>query len=228
MSLPAKDVWIVIAAFNEASRIGKTISSLSPYDWNIVVVDDGSSDQTSATANQAGAIVLRHLINRGQGASLQTGIDFSLAHGAKYIVTFDADGQHQAADIPSMLGALETNRADVVLGSRFIGKAVNMPTHRRLLLKAAVLFTRLTTGLRVTDTHNGLRAMTANTARRIEIEEDRMAHASELLHCIASLRLKFIEHPVTVHYHAETLAKGQRSRDAWGILSRLLISRLFT
>jgi len=228
MSIPVKDVWIVIAALNEATRIGKTVLSLMPYGWNVVVVDDGSSDQTAEAARQAGAVVLRHSINRGQGASLQTAIDFALGHGATYIVTFDADGQHQAVDIPAMLESLVTNRADVVLGSRFLGEAINIPAHRRWLLKAAVLFTRLTTGLQVTDTHNGLRALTAGAARRIEIEEDRMAHASELLHCISNLRMKYIEHPVTVHYHRETLAKGQRSSEAWGVLTRLLISRLFT
>jgi polyprenyl-phospho-N-acetylgalactosaminyl synthase len=228
MSVLSKDVWVVIAAYNEAARIAKTIYTLTPYQWNVVVVDDGSQDQTAETARHAGAVVLRHAINRGQGASLQTGIDFALSQGAKYIVTFDADGQHQATDIPSMLESLVTNRADVVLGSRFLGQAINIPAHRRLLLKAAVLFTRLTTGLRLTDTHNGLRAITANAAKRIEIEEDRMAHASELLHCISSLHMKYIEHPVTVRYHAETLAKGQRSSEAWGVLTRLLISRLFT
>jgi len=228
MSVHAKNVWIVIAAFNEETRIGKTVLSLASYEWNVVVIDDGSNDQTAGAARQAGAVVLRHLINRGQGAALQTGIDFSLERGATYIVTFDADGQHQPSDVPLMLESLITSRGDIVLGSRLLGAAIDIPTHRRLLLKAAVVFTRWTTGLRLTDTHNGLRAMTANTARRIEIKEDRMAHASELLHCISSLRLKYIEHPVTVHYHRETLAKGQRSMEAWGVLTRLLISRLFT
>lgn len=228
MIIPAKNVWIVIAAFNEATRIGKTVLALTPYEWNVVVIDDGSCDLTAEAARQAGAVVLRHSINRGQGASLQTGIDFALLRGASHIVTFDADGQHQATDIPPMLESLVTNRADVVLGSRFLGEAINIPAHRRLLLKAAVLFTRLTTGLRLTDTHNGLRAITAGAARRMEIEEDRMAHASELLHCISSLRMHYIEHPVTVHYHRETLAKGQRSSEAWGVLARILISRLFT
>ncbi len=228
MPIRAADVWIVIAAFNEAPRIAKTVAGLQACRWNVVVVDDGSVDQTQSIALRAGAVVLRHLVNRGQGAALQTGIDFALSQGGQWIVTFDADGQHQATDVPGMLERLAGGQVDIVLGSRFLGNAVQIPLHRRWLLKAAVLFTRLTTGLPVTDTHNGLRGLTASTARRLRTEEDRMAHASEILHHIASLKLRFVEHPVTVHYYRETLAKGQRSGDAWGVLARLMISRLFS
>lgn len=224
----AKDVWVVMAALNEATRIGASVSSITACGWNVVVVDDGSWDATADVAVGAGAIVLRHLINRGQGAALQTGIDFAIAQHAKYVVTFDADGQHSCSDIPDMLDHLHSGRADIVLGSRFLGKAIDMPLHRYWLLKAATLFTRLTTRLKLTDTHNGLRAMTASTAKRLHICEDRMAHASEILHAVAQLRLRYIEHPVTIQYHASTLAKGQRSSEAIGVLKRLVISRLFT
>ena len=224
----SSDVWVVVAALNEAGRIGATVSSLTACGWNVVVIDDGSTDATANEASRAGAVVLRHLINRGQGAALQTGIDFAMAQHARYVVTFDADGQHSCRDIPEMLNHLASGRADIVLGSRFLGEAINMPVHRYWLLKAATLFTRLTTRLKLTDTHNGLRAMTASTARRLQICEDRMAHASEILHAIAQLRLRYVEHPVTIQYHASTLAKGQRSSEAFGVLKRLVISRLFT
>lgn len=228
LQVRSSDVWVVVAALNEATRIGASVSSLTACGWNVVVVDDGSHDATAKEATRAGAVVLRHMINRGQGAALQTGIDFALAQHAKYVVTFDADGQHSCRDIPEMLNHLASGHADIVLGSRFLGEAINMPVHRYWLLKAATLFTRLTTRLKLTDTHNGLRAMTASTAKRLQISEDRMAHASEILHAVAHLRLRYIEHPVTIQYHASTLAKGQRSSEALGVLKRLVISRLFT
>lgn len=223
-----EEVWVVVAALNEASRIGTTISSLVTFGWRVVVVDDGSSDSTLAVARRAGAVVLRHLINRGQGASLQTGIEFAVSQGAKYIVTFDADGQHCARDVPEMVDCLVSGKADIVLGSRFLGAVVDIPWHRYWMLKLATLFTRLTTRLEITDTHNGLRAMTASTAKQLRLCEDRMAHASEILHVIANSGLRYVEHPVTIQYHRSTLAKGQRTADAWGVFTRLVISRLFT
>lgn len=227
MSIPKSDVWIIVAALNEAARIENCVRTLKSFGWNVVVVDDGSTDGTAEKARQAGAVCLRHLINRGQGASLQTGIDFALAKKGKWLVTFDADGQHRASDVPAMLEPLRQGIADVVLGSRFLGSTVGMPVHRFFLLKAAVWFTRITTRLAVTDTHNGLRALNARAANVIRIREDRMAHASEILHCIASERLRFVEHPVTIEYSSHSLCKGQRSRDAWGVLARLVISRIF-
>jgi polyprenyl-phospho-N-acetylgalactosaminyl synthase len=224
----ARETWIVIAAFNEAPRVAHVVSSLTKAGWSVVVVDDGSVDDTATIARSNGAVVLRHVINRGQGAAIQTGLEYCVSIGAKYIVTFDADGQHRASDIPALLEPLRSGTADIVLGSRFLGETIGMPLHRRCLLKAAVLFTRLTTRLQVTDTHNGLRAMTSATASKIHLREDRMAHASEILHLIASLKLRYVEHPVTIQYRQETLAKGQRSSDALRVFSRLVISRLFT
>ncbi len=222
------DVWVVIAAFNEASRIAKAIEPLVAHGWNVVVIDDGSTDATADIASNSGAITLSHFVNRGQGAALQTGFDFVLSQQAKWVVTFDGDGQHRAADILRLLEPLQDNRCDVVLGSRFLGEAIAIPWQRRLLLKAAVRFTRVTTGLNVTDTHNGLRAMSAATAKRIRLQEDRMAHASEFLHQVAHQKLRYLEVPVTVQYHQDTLLKGQRTRDAWNVLARLMLSRLFT
>jgi glycosyltransferase involved in cell wall biosynthesis len=190
------------------------------------VVDDGSSDQTGEVARQAGAVVLRHPINLGQGAGLQTGITFALSQGADYVVTFDGDGQHRAHDIASLLYALDEHGADFALGSRFLRTGVRLPPARRLLLKLAVWFTRLTTGMQVTDTHNGLRAMTRRGAAAIALRQNRMAHASEILHQIAESKLKYIEVPVTVDYTAYSLSKGQTLGDALLILTDLFARRL--
>jgi glycosyltransferase involved in cell wall biosynthesis len=220
------NVWLVIAAYNEGSRLANTLRSITGQ-ASIVVVDDGSSDDTFEVARSFPVWVLRHPINCGQGAALQTGIDFALAHGAEAIVTFDADGQHDPADLPNMLRPVLSGEADVVLGSRFLGSTQSMPWSRRLLLKLAILFTRLTNGLRLTDTHNGFRVFSRKAAQQIRIRQPRMAHASEILDQIAKHKLRYVEVPVTVRYHASTLAKGQSSWDAFRITGHLLAGRMW-
>ena len=210
---PEGGVWVVVAAYNEARVIGGVIAELRRDSHRIVVVDDGSSDMTARVAAECGAIVLQHPINLGQGAALQTGIEFALLRSAEVIVTFDADGQHRVGDIGKLVEALQKHRADFALGSRFLGAAVNIPPLRRMLLRAATLFTRVTTGLRLTDAHNGLRAMTRRGAQRIRLRQNRMAHASEILGQIAASGLKFVEVPVTIEYSGYSLTKGQRSGD---------------
>jgi len=215
-----------MAAYNEAPVIALVVSALVQRGDSVLVIDDGSTDETGSIASAAGALVVTHPINLGQGAALQTGIEFALENGADYIVTFDADGQHRASDIDSLLAALLENKADFALGSRFLAASVAMPFSRRLLLKAATWFTRVTTGLRVTDTHNGLRAMTRHGASRIALRQNRMAHASELLHQIGRNGLRHVEVPVTVEYSLYSLAKGQRLADSVKILVDLSAQRL--
>jgi len=219
-------VWVIVAAYNEARVIAGVISDLKREGCQVVVVDDGSSDSTGEVAAESGAIVLSHPINLGQGAALQTGIEFALSRGAELLVTFDADGQHRAADIAVLIDALEARRADFALGSRFLGGVVNMPAARRLLLRAATLFMRLTTGLALTDAHNGLRAMTRRGAQHIRLRQNRMAHASEIVAQIAASGLALVEVPVTIEYSRYSLAKGQRSGDLIVILLDLFARRL--
>ena len=219
-------ISLVIAAYNEARVIAGVVAGVIRAGYDVVVVDDGSSDRTRDLAAAAGAVVLRHPINLGQGAALQTGIEFALRQGADIVVTFDADGQHRIADAARLVAALHTHGADFALGSRFLGGAVNQPLSRRILLRLATLFTRLTTGLSVTDTHNGVRAMTRRGAGAIGLKQNRMAHASEILHQIADSGLKFVEVPVTIEYSAYSLAKGQSMGDALVILTDLFARRL--
>ncbi len=194
--------------------------------FNLVVVNDGSNDRTRDRAATAGASVVSHPINLGQGAALKTGIDYALSQGADILVTFDADGQHRVSDIPTLLAALARERADFALGSRFLGQSPDMPPVRRLLLSGATLFTTLTTGLRLTDTHNGLRAFTRRGAAALRLRQNRMAHASEILADIADSGLGYVEVPVTVDYTAYSLAKGQRASDFVMILLDLFARRL--
>jgi polyprenyl-phospho-N-acetylgalactosaminyl synthase len=193
---------------------------------NIIVVDDCSSDDTGATAFRAGATVLRHPINLGQGAALQTGIRYALSRGAEYIVTFDADGQHRTDDIRALIDAQVRTGADVVLGSRFLGHAKDIPWLRRIVLRLAVLFTRLGSGVKLTDAHNGLRLLSRQAAERIRIRQNRMAHASEIIDQISALRLTLTEAPVTIVYTDYSLRKGQPLGNAVNILADLLIARL--
>jgi glycosyltransferase involved in cell wall biosynthesis len=219
------DVWIVIAAYNEGRRLGDTLSGLCRHYANVAVVDDGSRDNTSAVAMRHPVWVLRHAINCGQGAALQTGIDFAVRHGAGILVTFDADGQHSPDDIPELLEPIRARLADVALGSRFLGKTVGLPWTRWLVLKLGVLFTRVFSRIRVTDTHNGLRALSRSAAQQIRITQNRMAHASEILDQIRQHGLRFCEVPVTIHYSQATLEKGQSSWNALRIVGQLLLGR---
>ena len=224
--MTAPSLWVVIAAYNEATVIAGVIAGVRAAGYPVVVVDDGSADGTADAAEAAGAVVVRHPINLGQGAGLQTGIDYALSAGAETIVTFDADGQHRVEDIAVLAAALVERNVDYALGSRFLGHTLNQPLARRITLKLAILFTRLTVGLRVTDTHNGLRAMTRRGAERIKLRQNRMAHASEILHQIAESRLTYVEVPVTIEYSAYSLAKGQKLSDALTILLDLFARRL--
>jgi polyprenyl-phospho-N-acetylgalactosaminyl synthase len=222
----AMSVWVVVAAYNEERVIASTVGSLRDTFSQIVVVDDGSTDTTAMGALDAGAHVCSHPINLGQGAALQTGIDFALRRGAQLIITFDADAQHDVHDAEGMVNYISSMGVDVVLGSRFLGDSVGMSRRKRLLLKVATLFTRLTTQMKVTDTHNGLRCFTRSAAQRIKIRQNRMAHASEILAQISSLKMTYAEYPCTITYTDYSKARGQRMSGAITILADLFFGKL--
>ncbi len=216
----------MIAAYNEERRIGRVLDRLVSLGASIVVVDDGSADQTSDEVRRRPVWLLRHLTNLGQGAALQTGISFALEHGAEFVATFDADGQHDPADLPAMYETLRSAGADYVLGSRFLGRAEGMPWTRRITLKLAVLFTRLFSGVLLSDAHNGIRVMTRRGAERLRITFNRMEHASEIIDQVATSGLKFVEAPVTITYSRESLAKGQSSSAAVKLAVKLIAEKL--
>lgn len=223
------DVYVVVPAYNEAGMIGRVVADLRSTFEHVVVVDDGSNDDTGEVARESGALVVRHSINRGQGAALQTGITFALRLGASVLVTFDADGQHRVEDVRRMIDMIREGSCDVCLGSRFLDRAsiAEIPPARRLLLRGAIWFTRIMSGLPVTDAHNGLRALTRSAAERIEIRLDRMAHASEIVDCIRRGGLRVKECPVTVHYSSYSRQKGQSGLGAIRIAIEYVMSRWF-
>lgn len=223
------DVCVVVPAYNEGAVIAQVLAELVRLPYTVIVVDDGSSDNTVRQALTFPVAVLQHPFNLGQGAALQTGISYALAQSeTRYIVTFDSDGQHTVGDIARLLGPLRNGSHDVVLGSRFLAanSVVNMKMQKRLFLQLAILFTRLTTRLRVTDTHNGLRAFTAEAARKIMITQNRMAHASELLSQIAAQKLRYCEVPVTITYSSYSVAKGQPMLNSVNIIWELITGKV--
>lgn len=216
-------LWIVIPAYNEATTIASVVVSLRAAGYSSVcVVNDGSADSTPALARRAGAHVLNHITNFGQGAALQTGMRYALGRGAQYICTFDADGQHSPQAIAKLREALERTQSDVAIGSRFLGGESSVPFLRRALLRAAVIFTRMHARVTVTDTHNGLRLFTRDAAESIEIEQPGMAHASEILQKLGTSNFKITEVPVTISYTTHSRKKGQSGFDSVKILLDLL------
>ncbi|MEM4336805.1 MAG: glycosyltransferase family 2 protein [Candidatus Woesearchaeota archaeon] len=219
--------YIVIAAYNEEKSIAKVIDDLKNHGYkNIIVVDDGSSDKTYEIAKKKNVYVLKHIINRGQGAALKTGIDFALSKGADIIVTFDADGQHLAEDIENVIKPIANKEVDVVLGSRFLNKKVKVPFLKMLILKGGVIFTWVFSGIKLTDTHNGFRAFSRDAAKKIKITQDKMEHASEIIDEIAKKKIKFKEVPVKIIYSEYSKAKGQSIFNSIKIAFKLIMSRL--
>jgi glycosyltransferase involved in cell wall biosynthesis len=219
---------VVVPVFREEAVVGRVVTQLQDSFPNVVCVDDGSRDGSAAAAAAAGARVVRHPVNLGQGAALQTGIEFALLDvGCRHVVTFDADGQHRVADAVRMVELLRTGAYDVVLGSRFLGDATGLTTGRRLLLRTAAALTRLTAGIGVTDAHNGLRALTREFATRLEITMPGMAHASEITEAVARLGARWVEVPVTIDYTDYSRAKGQRSINSVNIAFDVSVHQLF-
>jgi glycosyltransferase involved in cell wall biosynthesis len=218
------DVWVVVPLYNEGSVIGEVVEGVRATFTHVLCIDDGSSDGSAAAAEAAGAVVVRHPVNLGQGAALQTGFEYALSvPSMRWVVTFDADGQHQVSDVVAMLEMAHTNDLDVVFGSRFLDDRTDAGGLKGLVLKAAVAYTNLTTGTRLTDAHNGLRVLSRDVVAEIDITQNRMAHASELVHQIGKLGVRYGESPVHILYTDYSRSKGQSLWNSVNILADLIL-----
>lgn len=217
------DVWLVVPLFNEETVIADVVRDALRTFPHVVVVDDGSSDGGADAAAAAGAVVVRHPVNLGQGAALQTGFEYARSVPTmRWVVTFDADGQHQVSDVLAMLDKARAEDLHVVFGSRFLDDRTTPSLMKKVVLRLAVGYTNLTTGTKLTDAHNGLRVMRRDVVERLDITQNRMAHASELVAQIGEMRIRYGESAVHILYTDYSKSKGQSLWNSVNILVELM------
>lgn len=211
VDIDTSGVWIIVPAFNEAQVIGDVIDDLRAVFAHVVCVDDGSRDDTPRVALRAGAHVVSHPVNLGQGAAIQTGVEYARRQpGAQMFATFDADGQHRVKDLLTMVDRLSRDDADVVIGSRFTGSTITAtPPLKRLILRAAAMLSPSSRRLHLTDAHNGLRVFNRTVADRLNLTMSGMSHAGEFIKLIDENRWRVAEEPVEILYTEYSLSKGQ-------------------
>jgi glycosyltransferase involved in cell wall biosynthesis len=218
------DVWVVIPVFNEAQVLEQVLRQTLAVFPNVVCVDDGSGDGSVDAVLRTGAHLVRHPVNLGQGAALQTGITYARAQpGARYFVMFDADGQHRLEDASAMLEVARSGEADVVLGTRFAEHAGSVPLLKRIVLRTAVLLSPAGRRLKLTDAHNGLRVLTRPVADDLRITMNGMAHASEIVAYLGRSSWRVREVPVSIQYTDYSRSKGQSLLNGVNILFDLSV-----
>ena len=228
MSKDNRSIFVIVPGFNEAAVIRQTIESLLEKNYSVIVVDDASTDATRKILSGLPVFYTRHLANLGQGAAIQTGIHVALKKNAAYLVTFDADGQHDVNDIERMINLLNQEKAEIVFGSRFLpGAATNLHTSRKLVLKTARLINYLASGILLSDANNGLRVMTREAALKMRITENRSSHNAQLQNFVKYNKLKYAECPVNVSYSEYSRKKGLRNINSIRILYDLILYKIF-
>lgn len=208
----AGDIWLVVAVHNEAAVVADVVGAAVLAFGHVVCVDDGSTDDSAARIRTTGAHLVRHPVNLGQGAALQTGVEYARARAgdSACFVTFDADGQHQLDDVARMLARLRAGDVDIVLGSRFLGRdAAEVPRLKRLVLRAAAALSPRSRRLHLTDAHNGLRVFNRRVADALELTCSGMAHAAEFVALIDAHGWRVAEEPVHILYTDYSRSKGQ-------------------
>jgi glycosyltransferase involved in cell wall biosynthesis len=217
-------VVVIIPLYNEATVIHQVITELREHFDTVVCVDDGSTDNSVAVAEQAGADVISHPFNLGQGAALQTGIVYARSRpDTDYVITFDGDGQHRVDDVVDMLALAREKNLAIVFGSRFLDRRTQPGFAKKTVLKVAVLITRLVTGLKLTDAHNGLRVIRRDALDYVNLIQDRMSHATEIVQQLAASKKRWREYPVEVLYTEYSKKKGQSLLNSINILFDLIV-----
>ncbi|PLA14869.1 glycosyltransferase family 2 protein [Corynebacterium riegelii] len=221
------DTWLVIPCFNEGQVIFDVIANARETFPNIVAVNDGSRDNSAEAIHAAGAHLVNHPVNLGQGAAIQTGVEYARAQpGAQYFVTFDADGQHQVKDVVAMVERLRTEPVDIIVGTRFAGQDNSqVPWIKRVVLKTVVMLSPRTKRLGLSDAHNGLRAFNRKVAEEMDIRMNGMSHASEIVAMIDNHGWRVAEQPVDILYTEYSMSKGQSLINGVNILADGLMAR---
>lgn len=222
-----EDTWLIVPCYNEGQVIQEVLASARETFPNIVAVNDGSRDNSAQAIHAAGAHLVNHPVNLGQGAAIQTGVEYARAQpGAKFFVTFDADGQHQVKDVKRMVERLRTEPIDIVVGTRFAGQEdTQVPWIKRVVLKTVVFLSPRTRRLGLTDAHNGLRAFNAKVAHEMNIRMNGMSHASEIVTMIDEHGWRVAEEPVDILYTEYSMGKGQSLINGVNILADGLVAR---
>lgn len=215
--------WVVVPVYNEETVIAEVVADIRTRFPNVVCVDDGSRDDSAERIASSGAHLVRHPINLGQGASLQTGIDYALRRGAERVVTFDADGQHDIDDAARMAEIVRSGESDVALGSRFLESTEPIPLLKRIVLRSVAALSPSSRKLKLTDAHNGLRVLSRPVVEQMRISMNGMAHASEIVAALAASSWRIREVPVTIHYTEYSRSKGQSLFNGVNILFDLSV-----
>jgi UDP-N-acetylglucosamine---dolichyl-phosphate N-acetylglucosaminyltransferase len=218
---------IIIPAYNEEKNIKTIVNSCQVLGYNdIMVVDDGSTDNTARIACEAGATVLSHVINRGVGAATQTGLRAAQLLDADVAVTIDADDQHKPQDIKNLINTLVTKGSDIVIGSRFLNHENSVPVVRRLFNRIANIITFFLAGVMLTDSQSGLKAFSRRALATIRISSNGFEFSSEIIREAQYYHLSIIEVPASVVYTPYSLSKGQNLSTGLTTIFRLIIRTL--
>ncbi|MBD3271642.1 MAG: glycosyltransferase [Elusimicrobia bacterium] len=226
LSSSSKNILILIPAYNEGKGIKYAIEKLKHDGYrNILVIDDGSIDNTYEIISKLDIYVARHIINRGAGAASSTGFEIAKILKPDIVVTYDADGQHDSEDIPELIKPIISNEADVVFGSRMLGKS-GMPWKRMIYNKIANIVTMIIYGITVSDTQSGLKAFNKRAYNTINIKTSRMEFCSEIVHQVKEKNLRFKEVKVKTIYTDYSMSKGNDLVSGIKTVIRLVLSRL--
>ena len=209
--------------YNEQEVIAEVIHGLKAIFQNILCVDDGSTDESVSRAREAGATVICHAVNIGQGAAIATGfIWIQTKTNFSRIVTFDADGQHLPEDAMRLVEELASKELDVVFASRFLDNQSQVPFLKRLILRGVANVTKALTDVELSDAHNGLRALTVDASQKIQLTQNGMAHATQFVSLVLQGGLKYSELPVTILYTPYSRSKGQSILNSVNIVLDLI------
>ena len=218
--------YIIIPAFNESSGLVAVLESLLPLNFGIIVIDDGSTDDTGNIAGAFPVLLIRHELNLGQGAALETGMEAARKLNADFVIHFDADGQHDPSDIAQLLIPLKKDEADIVFGSRFLEKRPSgLSLSKKIILTIGRWINYLITGILLTDAHNGIRALNKKALYSIHFQQPGMAHASEILYEVKRKSLRYLERPVHIRYTDYSKGKGQSLLNSVNILFHLFFKK---